>query len=85
MATPKPVPMLRHKPGATTITWSTGDGSFGQVYVSAPGEPEKMVSQGNGGTFQVPWIYPHPYGFRVYAGKEHKQRLATITVYGVKK
>ncbi len=35
-AIPNPVPAAG-KPGTTTITWSTGDGSEGQVYVSGVG------------------------------------------------
>src|SRR5437899_8368797 len=36
-ATPNPVPAGEGKFGTTTVTWDTGDGSIGEVYVSVNG------------------------------------------------
>src|SRR5262245_41474151 len=43
-AEPNPVPKS-DKMGKTTITWNTGDGSWGQVYVSENGGTEKLFQQ----------------------------------------
>jgi hypothetical protein len=78
----EPNPPARHPvPGTVSITGSTGDGSFGQVFVSVDSGPEKMFVQGSGGTDVASWIYPQAsYRFRLYAGKEHETVLATETI-----
>jgi hypothetical protein len=40
-AIPNPVP-AGIGPGMTTITWDTGDGWVGRVYVSVDGGPEQL-------------------------------------------
>jgi len=68
--------------GKTTITWNTGDGTVGQVYVSEGGAPEKLFADERPqGSQDAPWIGAGtPYEFRLYAGKEHKNLLASVKV-----
>src|SRR5262249_27348816 len=79
-AAPNPVPPGTDK-GKTTITWTTGDGSPGQVYVSEGGKPEILFATGSKGSKEAPWIQGgRTYDFRLYAGTEHTQVLASVTV-----
>ena len=80
-ATPNPVPAGTEKLGTTTITWDTGDGSVGEVYVSDNGKAEKLFA-GNrrNGALEAKWIGKGEYEFRLYAGKEHKTILASVKV-----
>ncbi len=48
-ATPNPVPAGQNI-GTTTITWSTGNYSVGQVNVSVDGAPEKLFARGSAGS-----------------------------------
>ena len=47
-ASPNPV-TTGEGPGTTTITWNTGDGTTGQVYVSEDGAPETLFTDGSNG------------------------------------
>jgi hypothetical protein len=80
-ASPNPVPLGSEKFGTTTITWDTGDGSIGEVYVSVNGKPEKLFA-GNRrkGSLEAPWIGKGEHEFRLYAGTEHKTVLASVMV-----
>ena len=78
IAIPNPVPAGRG-PGKTIVTWYTGDGSPGEVYVSIDGGAEKLFSDrvshhdtiiNNG----------HEYEFRLYAGTDHTTRLGMVKV-----
>jgi hypothetical protein len=83
-AAPNPVPVTAGQ-GSATLTWSTGDGSVGQIYVSRNGEPEKLVTQGTEGAARVSWIeLGSTYDFTLYAGSEHKQKLAGVRVRAVR-
>jgi len=67
--------------GKTTITWSTGDGTVGQVYLAEGANPEKLFAEGPKGSQEAPWIgVGTTYEFRLYKGKEHKQSLASVKV-----
>lgn len=81
-ASPNPVPTAG-SPGETIISWDTGDGRPGQVYlyVPRPGAVEQLFAAGAHGTRPAPWIDPHAtYEFRLYAGEQRTTRLATIEV-----
>jgi hypothetical protein len=80
-ASPNPVPAGPEKFGTTTITWDTGDGSIGEVYVSVNGKAEKLFA-GNRrkGSLEAPWIGKGEHEFRLYAGTEHKTVLASVMV-----
>src|SRR5438270_281423 len=56
-ASPNPVPAGPDKFGATTVTWDTGDGTPGEVYVTVNGEAEKLFAGGQvKGSLAAPWI-----------------------------
>jgi hypothetical protein len=83
-AAPNPVPVTSGQ-GSATLTWSTGDGSVGQLYVSRNGEPEKLVTQGAEGSARASWIeLGSTYDFTLYAGSDHKQKLASVRVRAVR-
>ena len=84
IAFPHQVPVSRDM-GVTEITWNTGDGSEGELYVSKDGEAEKCFVTGPRGSKQVPWILAgSSYEFRLYAGTEHKRLLNEVRVSGIK-
>jgi hypothetical protein len=79
-ASPNPVPAGEGL-GTTTITWNTGDGTVGQVYVSVDGGPESAFDSGLSRSSAAPWIQAGKrYEFRLYAGTEHATVLAKTEV-----
>jgi hypothetical protein len=83
-ASPNPV-LVGQGPGTTAITWNTGDGSAGTVYLSKDGGPEAAFASGPPGSAPAPWIEAGiTYEFRLYAGTEHTKMLAKIQVTGQK-
>jgi hypothetical protein len=67
--------------GTSTISWSTGTSALGQLYVSQDGGPDKLFVEGSDGSAKANWIRPGSrYEFHVYAGREHSQQLASVTV-----
>jgi hypothetical protein len=64
------------------ITWDTGDGSIGQVYVAVNDIPEKIFADKTAkGQREAPWINKGGvYEFRLYAGRSHKTLLASVKV-----
>ena len=83
-ASPNPVP-ISEGPGTTTITWNTGDGTTGQVYVSEDGAPETLFTAGSTGSAPAPWIQAgKTFEFRLYAGTQHSKMLTKTQVTGRK-
>lgn len=81
-ATPNPV-LMTGSIGSTTVSWDTGDGSVGQIFVSEDGAPERLFAEGPEGTHLVPWIRRGSrYSFRLYEGKERARMLHVLTVAG---
>jgi hypothetical protein len=78
IAIPNPVPAGRG-PGKTIVTWYTGDGSPGQVYVSIGGAPEQLFST-NPSHHEATINGKSDYEFRLYAGADHTTRLGTVKV-----
>ena len=79
-ANPNPVPAGTGL-GATTVTWDTGEKSWGQVYLAVEGQPEILFVEGPSGSKPAPWIGVGPvYEFRLYAGKDHQTLLASVRV-----
>jgi hypothetical protein len=79
-ATPNPVP-AGPGPGARTISWSTGDGSEGQVYLRVGGEPEQLFTQAPQGSHEAAFIAAGPtYEFRLYSGTQRERLLASVEV-----
>src|SRR5436189_137821 len=70
-AVPNPVPAGPGKFGKTTISWSTGNGSIGEVYVSVNGAPEKLFAGDRSkGSLEAAWIGKGEHEFRLYAGTD---------------
>ena len=83
-ASPNPVPASQQS-GTTTVTWNTGDGSAGQVYVSVDGGTEALFAAGPSGANAASWIEAgKTFEFRLYAGTEHTKMLAKTQVTGLK-
>jgi hypothetical protein len=79
-ATPNPVPTGPGQ-GTTTIEWSTGDDSEGQVYLRVGNEPEQLFSQGARGSQEASFILSGlTYEFRLYSGTERERLLASVEV-----
>jgi hypothetical protein len=83
-AAPNPVRSEAGKLGTTKIMWSTGNGLWSQVYVSENGRPETLFMQGEQGSADAAWIGEGEYEFRLYAGNEHQNLLASVKVRGKK-
>ena len=79
-ATPNPIPAGPGR-GRTTVSWDAGN-SIGQVYVSIGGEPEILFAgESLTGSQEATWIDRGvEYQFRLYAGRDHQVRLASVTV-----
>jgi hypothetical protein len=83
-ASPNPV-TTGEGSGTTTITWNTGDGTTGQVYVSEDGAAEALFTAGPTGSTPAPWIRAgKTFEFRLYSGTEHAKMLAKTQVTGSK-
>jgi hypothetical protein len=78
IAIPNPVPAGRGA-GKTIVTWHTGGGSPGQVYVSVGGGSERLFST-NPSHQEATISTKDVYEFRLYAGTDHTTRLATAKV-----
>ena len=68
-ATPNPVPAgdLDKPVGTTTITWDTGNGALGDLYVKVDREPEKFITCATSGRNEVRWIqFDSVYEFRLF-------------------
>ena len=78
-ATPNPIPF--GEGSKATISWQTTDPAGAEVRVSIPTGGEKLVSRGNGGSVEVPWIQPRSgFEFRLYSGSEPSRLLDHVTV-----
>jgi hypothetical protein len=79
-ASPNPIPP-GSGPGKTTITWATGDQTWGEVYVAVNDGPEQPFMQGASGAADAPWIGAGSiYEFRLYAKDNHSRPLGTVRV-----
>jgi hypothetical protein len=82
-AEPNPIPAgdPNQQLGTTVIRWDTGNGTIGYLYVKVDRQPEKFVTQGPSGTFEVPWIqFDSVYEFRLYDKKKRSKLLAKLEV-----
>lgn len=79
-ADPNPVP-LGEDAGKTTISWQTGDGTMGEVYVVTNNNPETLFARGPKGRTEAPWIVADStYEFLLYSGTDHKTILRRVIV-----
>jgi len=80
-ANPNPVPAGEEKLGKTTISWDTGDGTPGEVYLSTNrGEEKRFSGAVAKGSQEAAWIGKGEYEFKLYAGKGHATLLASVKV-----
>lgn len=80
VATPNPIPF--REGSKATISWQTTDPVGAEVRVSIPTGVEKLVSRGNGGSVEVPWIQPGSgFEFRLYSSSEPSRLLDRVTVH----
>lgn len=77
-----PVPSAVHPKVATPqVTWSTGDGSPGEVTVTPAETKETLFGTGADGSAPAPWItVGHSYVFRLYSIVSGRRLLARLTV-----
>ena len=81
-ANPNPVPAgdIDKPLGTTTVTWDTGNGAVGDLYVKVNREPEKFMARAPRGTIKIDWIqFDSTYQFRLYA-KKHSRLVAKLDV-----
>jgi GT2 family glycosyltransferase len=79
-AEPNPI-LMGEQPGNTTLSWSTGDGSPGEVRLSVDGRPERLFATAPRSSEEVPWIQEgKSYEFRLYPAAGRGEPLATVTV-----
>ena len=77
-AEPNPVPAIP-QPGATLISWNTGDGASGRLLMSRDGSAEKQLATGSQGSQVVEEIAPgSTYEFRLYAAIEPRKLMASV-------
>ena len=80
-ADPNPAAPIVGKFGKTTITWDTGNGSPGNVYLSHEGGTEKPFALNRPkGSQEATWIGKGVYEFRLYGETERTTPLASVKV-----
>jgi hypothetical protein len=80
MASPNPVP-AGEGASTTTITWNTGDGTMGYVYVSVNDREESLFARSPQSSNAANWIQTgFRYRFRLYNGTERGKLFAETTV-----
>jgi hypothetical protein len=80
VASPNPVPGGSGA-GATTIVWNTGDGTFGEVYVSVNDGPEVLFAGGPQGSQEARWITSGSvYVFRLYKVAPGRRLISSVAV-----
>jgi hypothetical protein len=81
-ASPNPVPAgdLDQPVGATVVTWNTGPGVSGNLYVKSNRSREVLVGSGSSGSMKIDWIqFDSTYEFRLY-NEKHSRILAKLDV-----
>ena len=63
------------------ISWRTNDPSGGEVRVSTSGGDEKLVSRGQSGEVEIPWIAKDAnYEFRLFANSQPQKMLDSVKI-----
>src|SRR5205823_13319327 len=68
---------------STDISWNTGDGSTGFVFVTANGRPPVLVATGKEGNRVISWIRRGNYIFQLYGDAERRTLLSSVNVSGI--
>ena len=74
--------MLREGNGRTEITWDTGNGLMGFVFVTEEGGRPVLFAKSSRGSLIAPWIGKHTYVFELYGDDQRQTLLAKVTVSG---
>jgi hypothetical protein len=77
-----PVPTVANRsPGTPRVSWSTGDGSPGEVTVTVNGGKEVLYASSAEGSSTAPWIsVGQAYVFRLYSTGSGHRLLARLRV-----
>ncbi len=77
-----PIPTVTDpSPGTPQVTWSTGNGSPGDVTVTANGAKETPFAYGTEGTSPAPWLSAgNAYVFRLYSIAPKRRLLARLRI-----
>jgi len=70
------------RPGTTRISWDTGDGSTGFVFVTANGKDPVLFASGPKGSSAAPWIGRGRYVFELWRDTARRELLAAVEVSG---
>jgi hypothetical protein len=77
-ANPNPIPFGQ---GCVMISWETNDPAGGEVRVSTSADEEKVVSRGQSGQKEIPWIVDSTtYDFRLYAASQLETPIDSVQV-----
>jgi Methyltransferase domain len=77
-ANPNPIPFGQ---GCVVISWETNDPAGGEVRVSTSTSEEKVVSRGQSGQKEIPWIVDSTtYDFRLYAASQFETPIDSVQV-----
>ena len=68
--------------GSTEISWDTGNGSVGFVFVTASDRKSVLFASGAKGSGVAPWIQAGNYAFELYSDDQRRTLLAAVTVSG---
>ena len=68
---------------STDISWNTGDGSMGFVFVTANGRPPVLVATSNEGSRVISWIRRGNYVFQLYGDAGRRTLLSSVNVSGI--
>src|SRR5437016_7612383 len=68
--------------GSTEISWDTGNGSTGFVFVTTSQGKPVLFATGAKGSRVAPWIRPGSYAFELYGDDQQRTLLAAVTVSG---
>lgn len=70
--------------GSTEISWDTGNGSTGFVFVTTSEGKPVLFATGAKGSRVAPWIRPGTYAFELYGDDQRRTLLAAVTVSGIR-
>jgi hypothetical protein len=77
-ATPNPISFGQ---GCVVISWETNDPAGAEVRVSTSGGHEQLVSQGQSGQTEIPWVVDSTiYDFRLYAASQPDTPIDSVQV-----
>lgn len=77
-ATPNPVPYSPDS-GSTTLSWEFGTGKTGEIWVTSPDTPARLVASGPSGAKTIDWIQPDvPYKFHLVKSGAGPRAAATL-------